>query len=107
MDKWEKFFLQTSRALAARVREAVLLPSRDAAKLPPTGLEGDTSVTVKCYGREERWNSRYLAYHYFVTGAEACDGSERDRYYLIAGRLLDGGDWVSDDDEYYDREGNP
>ena len=95
---------QTSRALKAMVRAAVDLPSRDAAKLPSTGLDGDTPVTVKCYREEERWNSRYLAYHFYLEGAMCCDGSEADRYWNIASRLkFNNPDWVSDDDEYYDR----
>lgn len=96
---------QTSRALKAKVRAAVALSSHDAAKLPATGLAGDTPVTVKCYNKEERWNSRYLAYHYYLAGALACDGSsEGDRYWSIVARLqYYGGDWVSDGDDYFDR----
>ena len=85
---WERFFSQTSRELAAKVRQAVALSSTEAAKLPSTGLEGDTPVTVECYGKTERWNSRYLAFHYYATGAEQCDGSEADRYYRVSGNLL-------------------
>lgn len=101
---WEKFYSQTSRTLAAKVRQAVALSSKDAARLPATGLDGDTSVVVKCYNEEERWNSRYLAYHYYLEGANACDGSESNRYWAIVIRLLiDGGDWVSDSDDYFER----
>ena len=100
---WERFYSQTSMALGAKVQQAVALPSKDAARLPAPGLDGDTSVTVKCYDKEERWNSRYLAYHYFLAGAEECDGSEADRYWAIVTRLLDGWDWVSDSDDYYER----
>lgn len=98
-------YKQTSRTLKAMVRAAVALPSSDAAKLPATGLAGDTPVTVKCYNKEERWNSRYLAYHYYLAGALECAGScEGDRYWNIAARLrYYGGDWVSDGDDYYDR----
>ena len=101
---WEKFYSQTSRILAAKVRQAVALPSREAARLSATGLDGDTSVTVKCYNKEERWNSRYLAYHYYLAGAEECDGSEAHRYWVIVTHLLmDGGDYVCDSDYYYER----
>lgn len=93
---WDRFFSQTSRALAAKVREAVALPSSEAARLPSTGLEGDTPVTVECYGTVEKWNSRYLAFHYYTTGAEQCDGSEADRYYTISGNLLLGHDTAND-----------
>jgi len=51
---WDRFFSQTSRALAAKVREAVALPSSEAARLPSTGLEGDTPVTVECNGNPFR-----------------------------------------------------
>ena len=85
---WEGFFSQTSPGLTAKVREAVALSSTEAAKLPSTGLEGDTPVTVECYGKTERWNSRYLAFHFYVTVAEQCDGSEANRYYYVSGNLL-------------------
>ena len=102
---WERFYSQTSRGLAAQVRKAIALSSTEAEKLPPTGLEGDTPVTIECYGKTERWNSRYLAYHFYLTGAEQCDGSEANRYYLIAGRIrFDNEDWVSDSDNYYERK---
>lgn len=96
---------RTNLALNAMVRRAVALTSREAAKLPSTGLAGDTPVTVKCNNREERWNSRYLAYHYYLAGAMECKGSsEGDRYFDIVIRLeCDGGDWVSDGDDYYER----
>ncbi|MGN0130690.1 MAG: hypothetical protein ACI4CE_07380 [Methanomethylophilus alvi] len=100
---WEKFYSQTSRTLAAKVRRAVALPSREAARLPATGLAGDTSVTVRCYNEEERWNSRYLAYHYYNTGWEACDGSEAERYMNIATKLLMGMDFIDDSDNFDDR----
>lgn len=93
---WDRFFSQTSRALAAKVREAVALPSSEAARLPSTGLEGDTPVTVECYGKVEKWNSRYLAFHYYSTGALQCDGSEAERYTFISGGLLLGHDKVND-----------
>ena len=93
---WDRFFSQTSRALAAKVREAVALPSSEAARLPSTGLEGDTPVTVECYGTVEKWNSRYLAFHYYSTGALECDGAEAERYTFISGNLLLGHDTAND-----------
>ena len=92
----ERFYGQTSRALAAKVREAVALPSKEAAKLSTTGLEGDRPVSIECYGRTDRWNSRYLAYHYYFEGARQCDGSEADRYWNICGNLLLGYENVND-----------
>ena len=69
---WDRFFSQTSRALAAKVKEAVSLPSSKAARLPSTGLKGDT------------------------TGAEQSDGAEAERYYLKSGNLLWGYDKAND-----------
>lgn len=94
----ETFYGQTSRALAAKVRAAVAMTSTDAARLPATGLYGDTSVTIRCGGKEERWNSRYLAFHYYYAGAMACDGSsEGDRYWQVCGGLLMGEEIPHDD----------
>ena len=94
----ETFYGQTSRALAAKVRAAVALAAKDAARLPATGLEGDSSVTIRCGGTEETWNSRYLAFHYYYAGAMACDGSsEGDRYWQVCGGLLNGEDIPHDD----------
>ena len=87
----ERFYEQTSRALAARVREAVSMTSADAAKLPSTGLDGDTSVRIWCGGKEETWNSRYLAFHYYYEGAMANNGtSEGNRYFRICECLMKG-----------------
>ena len=95
---WERFYSQTSRALAAKVREAVALPSSEAARLPSTGLEGDTPVTVERYGKVEKWNSRYLAFHYYYAGAMECDGSsEGNRYWQVCGGLLMGEEIPHDD----------
>ena len=94
----ERFYGQTSRTLAAKVREAVAMTSAEAAKLPATGLEGDTSVTIHCGGKAETWNSRYLAYHYYQTGALECDGSsEGDRYWQIVCGLYTGEEIPHDD----------
>ena len=93
---WERFYSQTSGALAAKVRQAVALSSTEAARLPTTGLNGDMSVTIECYGHKTVWNSRYLAFHYYMTGAEQCDGAESDRYYTICGNLLLGYENVND-----------
>lgn len=94
----ETFYGQTSRALAAKVRAAVAMTSTDAARLPATGLDGDTSVTIRCGGKEERWNSRYLAFHYYYAGAMACEGSsEGDRYWQVCGGLLMGEEIPHDD----------
>lgn len=99
---WEKFYSQTSRTLAAKVRQAVALPSKDAARLPATGLDGDTSVTIECYGHTEKWNSRYLAYHFYLKGAEECDGCESERYLNIAAKILMGRDFADDSDNFND-----
>ncbi len=93
---WERFYSQTSRALLAKIRQAASLSSSEAAQLPSTGLDGDKPVSIECYGKVERWNSRYLAFHYFATGAEQCDGAEADRYCTICGNLLLGYENVND-----------
>lgn len=94
----ETFYGQTSRALTANVRAAVAMTSTDAARLPATGLDGDTSVTIRCGGKEERWNSRYLAFHYYYAAAMACEGSsEGDRYWQVCGGLLMGEEIPHDD----------
>lgn len=92
-------FHATNRDAAAMVEKAITLPSRDAAKLPSPGIRGDSPCVVECYRKRENWNSRYLAYHYFLTGAMACDGSsEGDRYWAIVDGLQSGTDFVSDSD---------
>ena len=85
---WDEFYSTTNSNLAAKVREAVSLPSAEAARLPSTGLDGDKPVTVECYGKKEQWQSRYLAFHFYAEGASQCDGAEAERYYTICGNLL-------------------
>lgn len=94
----ERFYGQTSRGLAAKVRAAIAMTSADAAKLPSTGLDGDTSVKIRCGGKEQTWNSRYLAFHYYHAGAVACDGSsEGSRYWQVCIGLLEGEEIPHDD----------
>ena len=49
-----------------------------------------------CYGEAEFWESAYLAYHFYMTGARCCDGSEANRYLLIAVDIEDGKKVASD-----------
>lgn len=94
----ETFYGQTSRTLAAMVRKAIKMTSGDAAKLSATGLDGDTSVTICCGGKTEKWNSRYLAFHYYYMGGMVNDGtSEGDRYWQICSGLLMGAETPHDD----------
>lgn len=94
---FERFYGQTSRALAAKVRFAVAMTSADASKLPATGLDGDTSVKIRCGGKEQTWNSRYLAFHYYYAGAMQCEGSESNRYWQVCSGLLMGEEIPHDD----------
>ena len=92
----ERFFETTNPTLVQRIQEAVALPSREAAKFPPV-MEGDGAVTIHCGGEEEVWQSRYLAFHYYMTGATECEGSESDRYWQIVSGLFMGASIPSDD----------
>ena len=90
------FFGKTNRYLCRKVREAISMTSHDAAKLPAVMLDGDCPVTIRCGGYEERWNSRYLAYHFYYCGAMCCEGSESSRYWSIVGGLLVGDEIPTD-----------
>lgn len=59
-------------------------------------------VTVICYGKEEKYNSRQEAYDYYMQGMLATDGSEKNRYATICSMLLSTNDKLVGDDEYYD-----
>lgn len=54
----------------------------EAKKLPPVAAD-DGAVTIHCYGRAERWNSRVVCTEFYRAGATACDGSESERYTKI------------------------
>lgn len=54
----------------------------EARKLPPVNAE-DGAVTVHCYGRAKRWNSRVVCTEFYRAGATACNGSESERYRAI------------------------
>jgi len=53
-------------------------------------------VTVKCYGKEEKWASRQEAMNFYVEGMMCCEGSERDRYVNIYCDLVEGKDYCID-----------
>ena len=53
-------------------------------------------VTTICYGERREWPDRWTAVDFFMEGAEACDGSERDRYTTILLKLLAGETECSD-----------
>lgn len=54
------------------------------------------SVTTTCYGRTREWTTREEALAFFLDGAYACEGAERDRYARIAAMLADGCDHAYD-----------
>ena len=95
----DQFFSQKNNELSALVRKAVEMCSADAAKLT-TGLADDKPITIHCGGRDEEWQSRYLAYHYYYTGAVSCEGSESDRYWKIVADLLLGKEKPTDEDDW-------
>lgn len=95
----ELFYSQGSRKLTALVGKAVDMGSADAAKLV-TGLTEDDPIVIHCYGRDEEWQSRYLAYHYYYTGAVSCGGSESERYWKICTDLLLGEEKPTDEEDY-------
>ena len=74
------------------------MPSKEAAKLT-TGLADDKPIIIRCYGEDVEWQSRYLAYHYYYTGAISCEGSESDRYWKITADLLQGKEKPIDEED--------
>ena len=47
-------------------------------------------VTTICYGQAREWDNRWDAIDFFMEGALACDGSEKDRYTTILLKLMAG-----------------
>ena len=60
-------------------------------------------VTVICYGKEEKYNSRQEAYDFYIQGAIATEGSEQSRYVTICSMLKCTNDKVVGDDQYYNK----
>ena len=54
----------------------------------------DKVMTI-CYGQKKEWE-RWEAIDFFMEGAAACDGSEKDRYTVILLKLLAGETICSD-----------
>ena len=95
----EIFYSLHGRGISQAIEKAVNMTSAEASKLP-SPLNGkkhpmaafDTPITIHCGGEEEHWQSRFLCYHYYKTGANACDpySSEGERYWVIADTILTG-----------------
>ena len=58
--------------------------------------KGTDKVTVVCYGKAQEWD-RWEAIDFFMQGAAACDGSEKERYTTILLKLMAGEEVCSDD----------
>ena len=57
-------------------------------------------VTVICYGKEEKWDSRKEAINYYEEGILCCEGSERDRYTNVYLDLIAGKDVCTDEEDW-------
>ena len=57
----------------------------------------DKIVTV-CYGKEDSWESRIAAEHFFLQAIIASDGSERERYVNIYIKLKMGMAYCTDEE---------
>lgn len=57
----------------------------------------NSKVTTVCYGRTQVWPSRQAAIDHFSEGADACEGSEKERYSTIVMKLLMGWNICTDD----------
>lgn len=90
-------FNKTSKRLEKLIEEAVETSCHTASKMK-TGLKGDYPVTIHCYRQAEYWDSAYLAYHFYLTGAMCCGGSEASRYMAIVSDLKEGKKVASDGD---------
>ena len=53
-------------------------------------------ITV-CYGKEDSWESRTAAEHFFLQAMIASDGSERERYVNIYIKLKMGMTYCTDE----------
>lgn len=56
------------------------------------------TVTTKCAGTEQVWDSREEALEFFLNGMLECEGSEADRYARIYAKLKDGETYASDEE---------
>lgn len=55
-------------------------------------------VTIKCYGKEEKWYNRQDAINHFTEGMLCSEGSEQTRYCTILSGLYAGLNYVTDGD---------
>lgn len=63
-------------------------------------LDGRThQVTTVCYGKPKTWDSRDEAVAWFLECMRSSEGAERDRYFNIYCKLLDGLDYCTDDED--------
>ena len=95
----EIFYSLHGRGISQAIEKAVNMTSAEASKLP-SPLNGkkhpmaafDTPITIHCGGEEEHWQSRFLCFWYYTTGASACDpySSEGERYGDIASYVFSG-----------------
>lgn len=90
-------FNKTSKRLEA-LKERVASVSCHTAARVKSGIKGDYPITVHCHGEAEFWESAYLAYHFFKTGAICCEGSESRRYWDIVTDIESGNTTASDGD---------
>ena len=95
----ERFYEQNTAYLFQQEAMCICFSksSRDAANTPTLDIEGDAPITIHVGGFEERWQSRWLCYHFYKQCALMCEGSESDRYWQILTGLLEGEDVPSDD----------
>lgn len=57
-------------------------------------------VTVICYGKEEKWESRKKAIAFYAEAMMCCEGSERDRYTNVYLDLMSGKEVCTDEEDY-------
>ena len=82
--------------LEKKVETALMKMTSKEASAVKMEIEGDFPVTIHCGGSENHWESAWLAYHYYLMGAMACDGSEANRYWSVVTGLMLGVDVPSD-----------
>lgn len=64
-----------------------------------SNAEYSDGVITVCYGKEEKWDERKDARHYFLEAMMNTEGSERERYANVYFKIIRGFDYCTDSDD--------
>lgn len=71
-------------------------------KTPELAMNPNPEVTIKCYGKVEKWADREQAKQFFFEAMMNSEGSEHERYSAIYIQLQNGLSYCVDEEEKED-----